>query len=93
LQGRVFLSPRQLGFFANCFGHKTQFSIAWEDIDEIRENSTSVSKFTRLLNPYVTLYTRKGRALDAKAGSYGVDNRGRLKFRFQSFVKPGPAIR
>lgn len=92
-QGRVFLSPRQLAFYSNIFGHKTQFSIAWEDVDEIRENSTSVSKFTRLLNPYVTLYARKGRALDAKLGSYGVDNKGRLKFRFQSFVKPGPAMR
>lgn len=34
LQGRLFLSARMLGFYANLFGHKTKFSFLWEDIEE-----------------------------------------------------------
>ncbi|GBG74499.1 hypothetical protein CBR_g18909 [Chara braunii] len=93
LQGRLFLSVRALGFYSNIFGHKTKFLILWEDIEEVKENAPSINSINRLLNPSITMYIRHGRGLDAKAGSYGVDASGRLKIRFQSFVKPWSAFR
>eukprot|EP00850_Spirogloea_muscicola_P005882 SM000027S09663 [mRNA] locus=s27:621504:627334:+ [translate_table: standard] len=93
LQGRLFVSPRQLGFYSNLFGHKVKFAVMWEDIDEIKENAMSINSFNRMINPSITLYIRKGRGGDSRVGAYGSDAQGRLKLRFMSFVRPGPAFR
>eukprot|EP00850_Spirogloea_muscicola_P012524 SM000081S22658 [mRNA] locus=s81:346260:352232:- [translate_table: standard] len=93
LQGRLFISPRQLGFYSNLFGHKVKFAVMWEDIDEIKENAVSINSFNRMINPSITLYIRKGRGGDSRVGAYGSDAQGRLKLRFMSFVRPGPAFR
>lgn len=90
MQGRLFLSPRQLGFYSNLFGHKTKFSFLWEDIEEIKEVAPSRGV---LLYPSITITLRKDRGHDARSGSKGVDYKGRLRFQFLSFVKPGPAFR
>lgn len=90
IQGRLFLSPRMLGFYSNLFGHKTKFSFLWEDVEEIKESSPSRDA---LFNPSITITLRQGRAPEARQGSKGVDSRGRLRFKFMSFVRPGPAIR
>lgn len=90
LQGRLFLSPRMLGFYSNLFGHKTKFSFLWEDIEEIKEAAPSRGA---LFNPSITITLRKGRAQDSRQGSKGVDHHGRLRFQFLSFVRPGPAFR
>ncbi|EFJ15178.1 hypothetical protein SELMODRAFT_118690 [Selaginella moellendorffii] len=89
LQGRLFLSPRMLGFYSNIFGHKTKFSLLWEDIDEVQELPPSIAN----VGPSIVLFARKGRAHDANQGSKGMDGKGRLKFQFQSFVRAGPAFR
>ncbi|GBG72455.1 hypothetical protein CBR_g12029 [Chara braunii] len=90
VQGRLYVSLRLLGFYSNLFGHKTKFVILWEDIEDMKERHPSE---TYGLIPSITIYVRKGRGLDAKLGSYSTDNDGRLKFRFSSFVRPGPAFR
>ncbi|XP_024386274.1 C2 and GRAM domain-containing protein At1g03370 isoform X3 [Physcomitrium patens] len=86
IQGRVFLSPRMLGFYSNLFGIKTKFQFIWEDIDDIVETSVAI-------NPCIVIYLRKGRGLDARNGTRGIDARGRAKYHFCSFVKPITAFR
>jgi hypothetical protein len=86
LQGRLFLSPRILGFDSNLFGMKTKFQFIWEDIHEIVETPVAI-------NPYIVIYLRKGRGLDARNGMRGIDALGRMKFHFCSFVKPVTAFR
>ncbi|KAG0631154.1 hypothetical protein M758_1G231500 [Ceratodon purpureus] len=86
IQGRVFLSPRMLGFYSNLFGMKTKFQFIWEDIDEIVETPVAI-------NPYIIIFLRKGRGLDARNGMRGIDAHGRMKFHFCSFVKPVTAFR
>ncbi|CAM6094736.1 unnamed protein product [Calypogeia fissa] len=90
IQGRLFLSPRMLGFYSNLFGHKTKFGFVWEDIEEIKEAAPSRGA---LFNPSITITLRKGRAQDCRQGSKGVDHHGRLRFQFLSFVRPSPAFR
>ncbi|CAM6037416.1 unnamed protein product [Sphagnum compactum] len=86
IQGRLFLSQRMVGFYSNLFGIKTKFTFLWEDIDEIKEMPISI-------NPSIVVFLRKGRGLDARVGAKGIDGRGRLKFQFLSFVRPGTAFR
>lgn len=85
-QGRLFLSPRLLGFYSNLFGHKTKFTLIWEDIEEIKETAQSI-------NPSMVVFLRKGRGFDARHGARGIDGKGRLKFQFLSFVRSGTAFR
>lgn len=85
LQGRLFLSPRVVGFYSNLFGIKTKFTFMWEDIEEIKESPS--------INPSLLLFLRKGRGLDARNGARGVDERGRVKFQFLSFVRSGTAFK
>jgi hypothetical protein len=75
-----------VGFYSNLFGIKTKFTFLWEDIDEIKEMPISI-------NPSIVVFLRKGRGLDARVGAKGIDGRGRLKFQFLSFVRPGTAFR
>ncbi|GLJ25245.1 hypothetical protein SUGI_0483240 [Cryptomeria japonica] len=93
LQGRLFLSPRMLGFYSNIFGHKTKFLILWDDIDEVQETSPGLSSVGLLLNPSILVFTKKGRGKDACQYAKSLDSRGRCKFQFQSFVHFGPAYR
>lgn len=75
-----------LGFYSNLFGIKTKFQFIWEDIEEIVETPG-------VMNPYIVMYLRKGRGLDAHNGMRGVCPNGRAKFYFCSFVKPVTAFR
>lgn len=86
IQGRLFLSPRLLGFYSNLFGHKTKFTLLWEEIEEIKEIAQSI-------NPSIVVFLRKGRGFDARHGARGIDGMGRLKFQFLSFVRSGTAFR
>lgn len=83
LQGRLFLSPRIIGFYTNLFGHKTKFFFLWEDIEDITVVPATLSSMG---SPSLFIILRKGRGLDAKHGAKQLDNEGRLKFHFQSFV-------
>lgn len=93
LQGRLFLSPRMMGFYSNIFGHKTKFFILWDDVDEIREISQGLSSAGFVLNPSILVFTKKGRGRDAYSYSKSLDAKGRFKFQFQSFVHFGLAFR
>ncbi|XP_062228698.1 C2 and GRAM domain-containing protein At1g03370-like [Phragmites australis] len=82
-QGRLFLSPRIIGFYTNLFGHKTKFFFLWEDIEDIIVVPATLSSMG---SPSLFIILRKGRGMDAKHGAKQLDNEGRLKFHFQSFV-------
>ncbi|KAF3331391.1 C2 and GRAM domain-containing protein [Carex littledalei] len=82
-QGRLFLSPRIIGFYSNLFGHKTKFFFLWEDIEDIQVVPPSLSSMG---SPSILVILRKGRGHDAKHGAKSVDEDGRLRFLFQSFV-------
>ncbi|KAL2932223.1 hypothetical protein RDABS01_037633, partial [Bienertia sinuspersici] len=83
LQGRLFLSPRVIGFHASLFRHKTNFFILWEDIDDIQVASPNLSSMG---SPIIVITLRKGRGIDAKHGAKTQDEIGRLKYYFHSFV-------
>ncbi|XP_021724641.1 C2 and GRAM domain-containing protein At1g03370-like [Chenopodium quinoa] len=83
LQGRLFLSPRVIGFHASLFGHKTNFFFLWEDVEDIQVASPNLSSMG---SPIVVITLRKGRGLDAKHGAKTQDAEGRLKYYFHSFV-------
>ncbi|KAK9117298.1 hypothetical protein Sjap_016245 [Stephania japonica] len=83
LQGRLFLSPRIVGFYANFFGHKTKFFFLWEDIDDVQVLPPSVSS---LGSPSLVIILRSGRGLDASHGAKSQDEEGRLRFHYQAFL-------
>ncbi|KAB5525037.1 hypothetical protein DKX38_022786 [Salix brachista] len=83
LQGRIFLSARILGFYANLFGHKTKFFFLWEDIEEIQVHPPSLSSVG---SPFLVITLRKGRGLDARCWAKSQDEEGRLRYHFQSFI-------
>ncbi|CAO2826440.1 unnamed protein product [Amaranthus hypochondriacus] len=83
LQGRLFVSARIVGFYANFFGHKTKFFFLWEDIDDIEVQDPCMASFG---SPTLVIILRKGRGLDARHGAKTQDDEGRLKFYFQSFI-------
>lgn len=82
-QGRLFLSPRIIGFYTNLFGHKTKFFFLWEDIEEIQLVPSTLSSMG---SPSLLITLRKGRGMDARHGAKQLDDEGRLKFHLQSFV-------
>ncbi|KAF8037069.1 hypothetical protein BT93_B0092 [Corymbia citriodora subsp. variegata] len=90
LQGRLFLSSRIVGFYANLFGHKTRFFFLWEDIEDIQVLPPS---FLALGSPSLVILLRKGRGMDARHGAKSQDEEGRLRFHFQSFVSFNSATR
>ncbi|CAI7808242.1 unnamed protein product [Closterium sp. NIES-53] len=141
-QGRLFLSQRLLAFYSSVFGTRIQFTLLWEDIDEIDDSvpslfdpaslssqkdtksqptlpsltrsqttksqtgsaaqkppaaaaqKSSMTTFKRMLNPAITVFVKKDKGTaETRAAAYGVDSQGRLKIRFQSFVRPGVAFR
>ncbi|KAF5182941.1 C2 and gram domain-containing protein [Thalictrum thalictroides] len=83
LQGRLFLSARIVGFYANLFGHKTKFFFLWEDIEDVEVIPPSLASVG---SPSLVITLRKGRGFDAKHGAKSQDEDGRLRFHFQSFV-------
>ncbi|XP_042521034.1 C2 and GRAM domain-containing protein At1g03370 [Macadamia integrifolia] len=83
LQGRLFLSPRIIGYHSNMFGHKTKFFFLWEDIEDIQVVPPTL---TSMGSPAIIITLRQGRGMDAKHGAKTQDEEGRLKFHFQSFV-------
>lgn len=83
VQGRLFVSARIVGFYANFFGHKTKFFFLWEDIDDIEVQDPCMASFG---SPTLVIILRKGRGLDARHGAKTQDDEGRLKFYFQSFI-------
>ena len=83
LQGRLFLSPRIIGFYTNLFGHKTKFFFLWEDIEDIQVVPPSLASMG---SPSLMIILRRGRGLDAQHGAKLVDKDGRFRFQFQSFV-------
>ncbi|KAK3134067.1 hypothetical protein QOZ80_6AG0544620 [Eleusine coracana subsp. coracana] len=89
LQGRLFFSPRIVGFYSNIFGHKTKFFFLWEDVDDIQVIPATLS----IGSPSLMIILRKDRGSEAKHGSKGIDQHGRLKFHFQSFVSFNDAYR
>ncbi|KAL2935787.1 hypothetical protein RDABS01_018905 [Bienertia sinuspersici] len=83
LQGRLFLSARIVGFYANFFGHKIKFFFLWEDIEDIEVQDPTMASFG---SPTLVIILRKGRGQDARHGARTQDEEGRLKFYFQSFI-------
>ncbi|KAK8501014.1 hypothetical protein V6N12_003630 [Hibiscus sabdariffa] len=83
LQGRLFLSPRIIGFHANLFGHRTRFFFLWEDIEDIQVLPPTLASMG---SPVIVVTLRPGRGLDARHGAKTQDEEGRLKFHYQSFV-------
>ncbi|KAE8686358.1 C2 and GRAM domain-containing protein [Hibiscus syriacus] len=83
LQGRLFLSPRIIGFHANLFGHRTKFFFLWEDIEDIQVFPPTLASMG---SPVIVVTLRPGRGMDARHGAKTQDEEGRLKFHFQSFV-------
>lgn len=90
LQGRLFLSPRIIGFHANLFGHKTKFFFLWEDIEDIHIGAPTLSSMG---SPIVVITLWQGRGMDARHGAKTQDAEGRLKFHFHSFVSFNAANR
>eukprot|EP00899_Mesostigma_viride_P016181 jgi/Mesvir1/24564/Mv21897-RA.2 len=91
VQGRLFLSPRVVGFYSNMFGKKTKFTVLWEDVEDMEQNGASVNLINRMLNPAITLFVRaekSGPGSQASLGSFGNDRRGRARIRFTSFGSP-----
>ncbi|CAD6336339.1 unnamed protein product [Miscanthus lutarioriparius] len=89
VQGRLFFSPRIVGFYSNIFGHKTKFFFLWEDVDDMQVIPATLS----IGSPSLMIILRKDRGLEAKHGAKGTDHHGRLKFNFQSFVSFNDAYR
>lgn len=90
MQGKLFLSARIVGFYANLFGHRTSFFFLWEDIEAIQVLPPTLASVG---SPTLVLVLRKGRGLDARHGAKCQDEEGRLKFYFQSFVSFNVASR
>ncbi|KAK4438558.1 C2 and GRAM domain-containing protein [Sesamum alatum] len=90
LQGRLFLSARIVGFYANLFGHKTRFFFLWEDIEDIQVLPPSL---WTVGSPSLVIILHKGRGLDSRHGAKILDEEGRLHFCFHSFVSFNVASR
>ncbi|KAG9446489.1 hypothetical protein H6P81_012617 [Aristolochia fimbriata] len=90
LQGRLFLSARIIGFYANLFWNKTKFFFLWEDIDDIQVVPPSLATVGK---PSLCIILRKGRGQDARHAAKSHDEDGRLRFYFQSFASFGAANR
>ncbi|KAL3529496.1 hypothetical protein ACH5RR_008818 [Cinchona calisaya] len=66
LQGRLFLSARIVGFYANLFGHKTKFFVLWEDIEDIHQLPPSLGTVG---SPLLVIILSRDRGIDATHGA------------------------
>ena len=89
-QGRLFVSARVVGFYANLFGHKTKFFFLWEDVEDIQVVAPSLATVG---NPALLLILKSGQGMEARHGAKSQDEEGRLKFMFHSFVSFNNACR
>ncbi|KAJ4814472.1 C2 and GRAM domain-containing protein [Rhynchospora pubera] len=90
LQGRLFVSARVVGFYANLFGHKTRFFLLWEDVEDIQVVAPSLATIG---SPALLLILKSGRGMEARHGAKSQDEEGRLNFMFHSFVSFNTACR
>ncbi|KAK1407214.1 hypothetical protein QVD17_38828 [Tagetes erecta] len=90
LQGRLYVSSRIVGFYANLFGHKTKFSFLWEDVEDIQVLPPTLASVG---SPILVMVLLKGRGVDARHGAKSQDEEGRLRFYFHSFVSFSSASR
>ncbi|XP_073153905.1 C2 and GRAM domain-containing protein At1g03370-like isoform X2 [Henckelia pumila] len=90
LQGRLFLSPRIIGFHADLFGRKTKFFFLWEDIEDIKDIPPTLSSMG---SPIIIMTLRPGKGFDARHGAKTQDAEGRLIFHFHSFVSFNIALK
>ncbi|XP_024976146.1 C2 and GRAM domain-containing protein At5g50170 isoform X2 [Cynara cardunculus var. scolymus] len=90
LQGRLFVSSRIVGFYANFFGHKTKFSFLWEDVEDIQVLPPSLASVG---SPILVMVLHKDRGVDARHGAKSQDEQGRHRFYFHSFVSFNSARR
>ncbi|KAF3793657.1 C2 and GRAM domain-containing protein [Nymphaea thermarum] len=81
-KGRVFVSARVIGLYANIFGHKSKFIFIWEEIYDIQVTPPSLASVG---SPSLVFILHEGRGLDAMRYSKSQDEEGRLKFHFQPF--------
>ncbi|XP_051134858.1 C2 and GRAM domain-containing protein At1g03370-like [Andrographis paniculata] len=86
-QGRVFVSPRTVGFHSDIFGHKIKFFFLWEDVEDIQVIPP------RLASMDIIIILKPRRGYDARHGARSQDAQGRLRFHFQSFVSSNLAHR
>ncbi|KVH98916.1 C2 calcium-dependent membrane targeting [Cynara cardunculus var. scolymus] len=82
-KGRLFVSSRIVGFYANFFGHKTKFSFLWEDVEDIQVLPPSLASVG---SPILVMVLHKDRGVDARHGAKSQDEQGRHRFYFHSFV-------
>ncbi|KAJ1696674.1 hypothetical protein LUZ63_005186 [Rhynchospora breviuscula] len=90
LQGRLFVSARVVGFYANLFGHKTRFFLLWEDVEDIQVVAPSLATMG---SPALLLILKSDRGMEARHGAKSQDEEGRLNFMFHSFVSFNTACR
>uniref|UniRef100_A0A251URH1 Putative C2 domain-containing protein n=1 Tax=Helianthus annuus TaxID=4232 RepID=A0A251URH1_HELAN len=88
--GRLYVSSRIVGFYANLFGHKTKFSFLWEDVEDIHSLPPTLASVG---SPILVMVLLKGRGVDARHGAKSQDEKGRLCFYFHSFVSFSSARR
>lgn len=77
------MSARIIGFHSDLFGHKTTFFILWEDIEDMKVVTPTLSS---MASPSIVITLKPGRGFDARHGAKTQDEEGRLKFHFHTFV-------
>ncbi|KAJ3699203.1 hypothetical protein LUZ61_002908 [Rhynchospora tenuis] len=82
--GKLFLSPRIIGFQTTLIGRKTKFFFLWQDIEDIHMIKPSLSA---LGSSTLLITLQKGRGQDAQIGALSCDDEGRLRFQFQIYTK------
>ncbi|XP_078172254.1 C2 and GRAM domain-containing protein At5g50170-like isoform X1 [Carex rostrata] len=90
IQGRLFVSARVVGFYANLFGYKTKFFFLWEDVEDVQVVAPSLATIG---TPALLLILKSGRGMETRHGAKSQDEEGRLNFMFHSFVSFNTACR
>ena len=66
------------------------FTVRFSDVDDFQKNT---KKHHRMFNPSMTFILKKGKyPPEVEEASYGIDDQGRLKIRFQSFLRFSGAV-
>ena len=65
--------------------YRVNFTVRFTDVDDFQKN---MKKHHKMLNPSITFILKKGKyPPEVEEASYGTDAQGRLKIRFQSFLR------